>query len=220
MKIKSIATICKKNKRAVLFERFNDEGGLLSQYIGDGGAVYPIVGLPPLDKENVLTIFDVPEKQREDWFVQTLGIPAGISLDDLDANEKPVEREAISIVYSGKTLKPLRTTRGLVFIKSRYLSPLSDVMDALELYERFTPSGVAYIAAKVGFLLQAVIMPYDVINQQFVEKLQELTRECTYSLDLRKREAERARTAEPEQYSMNVDPETGEVVTGNEVADE
>lgn len=71
----------------------------------------------------------------------------------------------------------IRTTRGLVFIESRYLSPVADVLDVLELYERRTAEGTPYIVAKAGFLLQAVIMPYDVINQQFVESLQDLTRE-------------------------------------------
>ena len=68
MKIKSIATICKKNKQVVLFNRYSDSG-TLSQYIGDGNTVYPISGLPELDEESILTIFDVPEKQREDWLV-------------------------------------------------------------------------------------------------------------------------------------------------------
>ena len=62
----------------------------------------------------------------------------------MDANEKPVEREAISIAYSGKTLKPLQTRRGLVFIESRYLSPVSDILDVLELYERITPGDPAF----------------------------------------------------------------------------
>ncbi len=220
MKIKNIAAICKKKKSVVLFERYNDEGEVVLQYIGDGAAVYPVIGLPVLDKESVLTIFDVPEKQREDWLVRSMGVPDGISLDDVDGTEKPVEREAISIVYSGKTLKPLRTRRGLVFIESRYLSPVSDVLDVLELYERITPSGTPYIVAKAGFLLQAVIMPFDVINQQFVEKLQELTRECALSLDLRKQETERANAAAPEQCSLNVDPDTGEIIDESEVADE
>ncbi len=220
MKIKNIAAICKKNKSVVLFERYNDEGEVVLQYIGDGAAVYPVIGLPVLDKESVLTIFDVPEKQREDWLVRSMGVPDGISLDDVDGTEKPVEREAISIVYSGKTLKPLRTRRGLVFIESRYLSPVSDVLDVLELYERIAPSGTPYIVAKAGFLLQAVIMPFDVINQQFVEKLQELTRECALSLDLRKQEAERANAAAPEQCSLKVDPDTGEIIDKSEVADE
>lgn len=224
MKIKNIAAICKKNKYAVIYERYGESGGVI-QYIGDGAAAYPVTGLPALDKESLLTIFDVPEKQREDWFVQVAGIPSEISFEDMDANEKPVEREAISIAYSGRTLKPLQTRRGLVFIESRYLSPVSDILDVLELYERITPGGTPYIVApyivaKAGFLLQAVIMPYDVISQQFVDNLKRLTEQCVLSLDLREREKELARAAEPEQYSLNVDPATGEIVEEeSEVAD-
>ena len=153
-----------------------------------------------------------------------VGIPAGISFEDSDATERQVEREGISIVYSGRTLKPIRTTRGLVFIESRYLSPVADVLDVLELYERRTAEGAPYIVAKAGFLLQAVIMPYDVINQQFVESLQDLTRECEFSLSEKERREREARDrftfTEPEQCSLNVDPDTGEVVEESEVADE
>ena len=49
MKIKSIAAICKKNKNIAIFERYSDDGDILTQYIGDGSAVYPVVGLPQLD---------------------------------------------------------------------------------------------------------------------------------------------------------------------------
>lgn len=190
MKIKSIAAICKKNKQVVLFNRYSDSG-TISQYIGDGSAVYPISGLPELDEESILTIFDVPEKQREDWLVRYRDIPEGISFEDTDTTEKIIEQGNLSIVYSGKTLKPLQTRRGLVFIESRYLSPVSDVLDVLELYERVTPFGAPYIVAKAGFLLQAVIMPCDVISAQFVQRLQELTRQCAVSLDLREQERER-----------------------------
>ena len=47
MKIKSIAAICKKNKNIAIFERYSDDGDILTQYIGDGSAVYPIVLLIP-----------------------------------------------------------------------------------------------------------------------------------------------------------------------------
>lgn len=87
MKIKSIAAICKKNKNIAIFERYSDDGDILTQYIGDGSAVYPVVGLPQLDKESLLTIFDVPEKDRDNYFVKTLGVPAGISFEDTDETE-------------------------------------------------------------------------------------------------------------------------------------
>lgn len=94
MKIKNIAAICKKNKQIVLFERHSESGDTVIQYIGDGGAAYPVTGLPPLDTESVLTIFDVPEKDREKYIVRTMGIPEGINFEDTDANEKPIEGEA------------------------------------------------------------------------------------------------------------------------------
>ena len=211
MKIKSIAAICKKNKNIAIFERYSNDGDILTQYIGDGSAVYPVVGLPQLDKESLLTIFDVPEKDRDNYFVKTLGVPAGISFEDTDETERHVEREGISIIYSGRTLKPIRTTRGLVFIESRYLSPVSDILDVLELYERITPGGTPYIVAKAGFLLQAVIMPCDVISAQFVQRLQELTRQCAVSLDLREQERERQAAAESA-GQFKVDPETGAII--------
>lgn len=218
-----LVNLCRELVIAI-FERYSDDGDILTQYIGDGSAVYPVVGLPQLDKESLLTIFDVPEKDRDNYFVKTLGVPVGISFEDTDETERHVEREGISIIYSGRTLKPIRTTRGLVFIESRYLSPVADVLDVLELYERRTAEGAPYIVAKAGFLLRAVIMPYDVINQQFVESLQSLTRECEFSLsekERREREAcDRFTFTEPEQCSLNVDPDTGEVVEESEVADE
>lgn len=52
MKIKNIAAICKKNKYAVIYERYGESGGVI-QYIGDGAAAYPVTGLPKLDIEGI-----------------------------------------------------------------------------------------------------------------------------------------------------------------------
>ena len=125
MKIKSIAAICKKNKNIAIFERYSDDGDILTQYIGDGSAVYPVVGLPQLDKESLLTIFDVPEKDRDNYFVKTLGVPVGISFEDTDETERHVEREGISIIYSGRTLKPiLARSAGWYSSKAAIFRPL------------------------------------------------------------------------------------------------
>lgn len=71
--------------------------------------------------------------------------------------------------------------------------------------------------------LRVSFMP-SAINQQFVESLQDLTRGCEFSLsekERREREAsDRFTFTEPEQCSLNVDPNTGEVVEESEVADE
>ena len=69
----------------------------ITQYIGDGSAVYPVVGLPQLDKESLLTIFDVPEKDRDNYFVKTLGRSGGYS-----ASRTPTKRKDTS---SGKEFR-------------------------------------------------------------------------------------------------------------------
>ena len=137
MKIKNIAAICKKNKYAVIYERYGENGGVI-QYIGDGAAAYPVTGLPKLDKESLLTIFDVPEKQREDWFVQVAGIPSKISFEDTDANEKPVEREAISIACVHR--KPLSFARIRYFRRAGALRADHAARNALHRSESGLPA--------------------------------------------------------------------------------
>ena len=70
--------------------------------------------------------------------------------------------------------------------------------------------------AKAGFLLQAVIMPYDVINAGFVERLQRLARDCAFALDLRRLEeypaAARYAAGDRAHCAFNVDASTGEVL--------
>lgn len=194
-----------------MIDKRNLGGVLVAQYLSDGSAVYPISGLPELDEESILTIFDVQEKERDKWIVKRSAIPAGICLDDVAAVERPVEEDSISIAYGGMILRPLQTTHGLVFIDSRYLAPVSDVLDVLELYERTTKSGTPYIVAKAGFLLQAVIMPFDVINEKFVDGMKDLAAQCGTALDMKKwRQAKEAAAANAGQFG--VDPSTGEVV--------
>ena len=211
MKIKSLASICKRAKNIVLY--YDRSGSGTQQYISDGFAVYPIFGLPELNEEYVLTIFDVPEKERDKWIVRETIVPDGINLEDFDEGEKEVLQIPISISYGGVPLRPLKTKSGIVYIDSRYLSPLADVLDVLQLYERRTAEGALYIAAKAGLLLQAVIMPHNTINERFVDNLSELAK-LTAEAFHNQRAA--APDEMPGQVAFTVDPATGEVTEGGE----
>ena len=213
MKFKSIAQICKKSKTAVLCDHSEGENNV-SQWVGDGCAIYPIYCLPYLEENNVYTIFDVPKKQWDGWDFKHIEMPKVYCIDDVIKDEYKVEYEGMSITYLGRMLRPLRTQNGLVFIESKYLAPLADVLDVLELYERKTLGGQTYIAAKAGFILQALIMPYDVISKDFVKRLDELTLQCTAAL--RTKEYHLTDVAyTPEQFTFAgelVDAETGEII--------
>lgn len=208
MKIKNVAAICKRSKNIVLY--YDRSGSGKQQYISDGFAVYPIFGLPELNEEYILTIFDIPEKERDKWIVRETILPDGISLDDTDDGEKEVFQISMSINYGGVPLRPLKTKSGIVYIDSRYLSPLSDVLDVLRLYERRTEEGALYIAAKAGLLLQAVILPYSDINENFVNRLSELAKLTAEAFNNQYADGPLAEM--PGQVGFNVDPATGEVV--------
>lgn len=100
------------------------------------------------------------------------------------AGDKLVREYETTFINGGLRLKPLKTNNGVTFIRSLYLSPLEDVIDMVQFYERTTPQGGSYIVAKAGFLTAAVIMPY-VISKKFADELEELSYQCRHFLNTR-----------------------------------
>ena len=105
----------------------------------------------------------------------------------------------------------------MIFIDSKYLSPLSDVISMVELFERTTSGGKPYIAAKVGFLLYGIIMPYDAINETFVKVIERMGHECRLAFEKKERERVESINNEPQQQAIKiegcpVDPVTGEIL--------
>lgn len=100
------------------------------------------------------------------------------------AGDKLVREYETTFINGGLRLKPLKTNNGVTFIRSLYLSPLEDVIDMVQFYERTTPQGGSYIVAKAGFLTAAVIMPY-AISKKFADELEELSYQCRHFLNTR-----------------------------------
>lgn len=226
MKIKSIAAICKKSKSVLLCD-MPEYNGSIDQWVGDGSALYPLHNIPYMGTENICTIFEFTDNDMEKSFIRHCNVPAEINFHDIDPKERIINPPKMSIVCSGLVLKPLQTSQGLVFIDSKYLSPLADInFRALELYERVTKSGQIYIAAKNGLLLLAIIMPLDTINDIFLEQIETLARECRVSYERKEAANRKAAMNEPQQISLDgrkVDSGTGEILpeeADNEQEDE
>lgn len=151
-----------------------------------------------------------PNSKRRSYFVTSA--PEGINLSDTDPTEHRIDEESLSLVYDGGVLKPLQTRNGISFIQNKYLSPLEDVIDMVQLYERETPQGMTYIVAKTGFFLAAVIMPYSVINDKFVYQLSELAQQCRRALEVQKMARPAAEPVDETQCRINVDESTGEII--------
>ena len=105
-------------------------------------------------------------------------MPDALNVGDTDPDERILKDDDFSITYGGTQLKPLKTRNGIIFIQQKYLAPLEDVLDVVQLYERVTPDGQTYVVAKAGLLIAAVICPYKVVTEKFVTRLEEITRKA------------------------------------------
>ena len=182
MKLKKVISLCHQRKTFRLFDKISENGEIV-QWMGDGCAAYPLNGLPILDEETLRAVFDISEKQLKNTSIRRLTMPDALNVDDTDPAERALSDDDFSIIYGGTELKPLKTRNGIIFIQQKYIAPLEDVLDVVQLYERVTPDGQSYIAAKAGLLLAAVIFPYKVVNEKFVTRLEEMARECRKVLD-------------------------------------
>ena len=201
MKLKSIAAICKSLKTAEVYTVPNTK----EQWIGAGKAIYQINNLQELDRESLLTIFDVPEKEKEKWLIDFWidSNPKGMSLKDVVAEEYQVETLEVNISCMEKSLVPIKAHKGIVFIDQKLFSPLINIRP-LTLYERKTSCGNVYIAAKAGMMLKAVIIPTDVISKNIVDDLNIIAHYCDLMLEQKK--------IKENLGQMQIDTDTGEVI--------
>ena len=201
MRIKQIEKLCKRDKTIVLFD--DTRGEHPAQWIGDGKAAYPVEGLPELDRDAIFTIFSVPDNKQDKWAYHRLNtLPDILCFEDkMEGEAEAKEIGELQLVRNGRTLKAVRTSRGIIFYDTIYMEPISDLFN-LSIFERSTKEGASYIAVKTGFLLRALIMPYDIIKDDFVDELTSLAEEAVRTLS-RKKAA---------QCRIAIDWETGEII--------
>lgn len=201
MKLKTLAAMCKRDGAFCLYDHVSAEGEITEQWLGTRGAVYPLSGLPYLKEENLVALFDITEKQRESFYFNHSPLPTTINFDHTDTDETMLDREKITLGYGGRIVRPIITRGGLEFIDTDLLSPLSDIADELELFERRTAAGGTYFAAKMGLMIVGVIMPLSIIEEKLVENMETLAAKCRTALD-KKTERERTRTAERDEQTQ------------------
>ena len=181
MIIKHVISLCKRDRRMMLYD--DHSGASAVQWLGATGAVYPLQHMPQLDENNILAVFDITSKLADKIIFRREELPKIVDFRDVAECENALETADIEIGFGGTLLLPLHTSQGIRFIDKAYLRPLADCdEDMLMFYERTTADGDLYIAAKVGMILAAVITPLDVVNENFTEKLQTITKDCTVAL--------------------------------------
>lgn len=166
--IQKIVGMCKKQKRLDLLL----DPDTMQQWISDGYAMYPLLGLPLLTEENIRAMYALPEGVR----VEVKDMHGDFSAADVETHEKPVFYEKIQLQSCMESVITLRTSRGVVFIRGKHLRPLEAGENGeTQLYERVSHSGNLYIAAKQGMMLEAIIMPMqNVLRADWLDDMQRL----------------------------------------------
>lgn len=183
MEIKKIINLCKKSGQLRIFE---NEG---KQWISDGHALYPLFDFPLFDEANICKVYDISAKKAAKMHI-TFDLNLPTSFDFRDDTESETQCARGEPLFGG--LIPITTAHGIEFIQSKYLSPFSDSDDAmLYIFERTTASGGSYFVIKEGFMLVGLVMPYDCINESFVNRIKGIYEQCEMALSNKQSNAER-----------------------------
>jgi len=193
-------------------------GNPLCQWLGDGNAVYSLAGLPYMEPENLCAMFDIAEKKRDKLVMRMADVPESMNWNNTDTLERQVMEPKVCVRYDGRDLLPLETSAGITFIQEKYLAPLGS-SEYMQLFERKNTGGGLYIAAKIGMMIQAVIMPMNLPDENFMDLLNHLTSQCRDAM--RRREMLRhVKDGGKESSLFAVDESTGEIFTFGEGEEE
>ena len=169
MKLKKIESLIKRSKSVAIVEN----GGAF--WLGNEQAMYPTY-FEHMDFDTLMTVFDLDEKKRESITAVASALIARADTSDTCAGELPLKRHAMRIAW-GKPLLALYVgldAREIFYIDERFLEPVSDAKDGVELYLRRDRIGQPYIAIKSGMLLIGLVEPEAVVNKLMLEQLKTL----------------------------------------------
>lgn len=175
MKVKKIEKLCKEAGCIYLYdepvETVDDENTPPRQWMSDGGAAFPMDGVPYLDEGCVCAIFDIDEKKRDKIVIQHREyLPDGISFADLLTTDQPLEEVRFQMSIGGNELALFRDEDGgLVVIKADYKKPLDNWKEC-QCFKRIGKDGGVYVAVMSGCILRGLIGTYR-ISEELVETL-------------------------------------------------
>ncbi|MGN0173973.1 MAG: hypothetical protein ACI39F_05990 [Acutalibacteraceae bacterium] len=182
MKIKKIIDLCKKQKMMILIDDENYD----YQWLSDGYGIYPLLGLPKFNLEQLCNTYDISTKQQEKMCLrECLKLPDDYDFSDVSAqDDTPCRREDFGFAFDERSAIPLKNERGICFIDKKYLAPLEDVEEEVGIYTRYDKAGKMYFALKVGYMLYGIATPMkNIITIDFINKLKTLAELCEISLE-------------------------------------
>ncbi|GHU42251.1 hypothetical protein FACS1894111_05880 [Clostridia bacterium] len=211
MKLKTIASIFNRNKQLTIYTTESGE-----QWLSNGMAMYSLRGMPYMESETILRIFDVPPDKRSKWFCNESKMTSTVEYEDNTENETGMEPLNVKIEWLDDKYWFFQDGKKIYGFKEEYIKPLLDEPDYLTYHKRELDCGVFVLACKIGFEIKAIIFPCALHKEKkHTEEIEQIAR-LYKSMQL-----EQTANADYEFYGTNeqpggVDPETGEILDGQE----
>ncbi len=206
MKLKTIATIFKRNKSLKILTMPNG-----AQWITNGVALYSMSGMPELTPAMVLKIFDIPDDKQGEWNCEVKPMPESmceVCTNNFYTTESLLEPKKSTIEYGGVTYSLLRNNGDIIAIDEKYLKPLYDDMEYMQFYKQKFPNKCGFaIVCQNALELEAIIMPIMLAEEMAKELL-----EIGMYYNSAQYKAIRENMGKTPSQSIPVDPETGEVL--------
>jgi hypothetical protein len=173
MKVKAIQSLCKGSKTITVCERAD------GTWLGNSLAQYYVPNLPKPNKELFYTLFDIAEKQREDWQYHEMAIFSDSEYEqrkgnDFD-NEIAIER-ALQLTINGSEYYVIIGAEDLSFVglvDTDYIKPLDGGDSKVTLFVRDNEHYKTLCAAH-GFLTVAVIHLIDSLDGNTIDILKNI----------------------------------------------
>lgn len=153
MKYSKITPLIKKHKQLAIHTPESGE-----QWISNGVAAYPILGMPKMSESEMLTFFGF---QVNDNINVTEWQADKINLSDAAWGEEHINAFGPALIIGGDDCACFYTSIGAFIVKEKYLTPCKTHYGEGELsfWLRKSTSGNPFICVKKGLYLLAAIHP-------------------------------------------------------------
>lgn len=133
------------------------------QFLNNGYSVYPAHNLPALNDEMIFALFDIEEKNRDNFAITRVS-NTFLNYDDTDDTEESVVNAGFAIKFNNLDyiVRPVFTKQGLFYYDPKWVAPFDGNYDALYVrYNNHSLTGQPYIAVKSGLFVVGFVLLRD-----------------------------------------------------------
>lgn len=195
MKIKDVAALAREMGGVTLVSEIY-QGTTVRQWLTVGGtAVYPLDGLPTLNKETLMAVLDVPMKKRDTYRVHETELTEYYEKFTADTMaDRPAELSGLEIGWDGMKIRVATADDGsTVFVNTKWLKPLDGARKDMTFWIRTDEKKQKMLIVKRGVLNVLCVGSSDVwVSEKESGELARMARHAMHAADVNRERRENA----------------------------